>query len=240
MLRLALPQDVCLLCLPVMKNGESQAAYDAEMAPIEKKIQTKLVTQFDEIRLSIAMALSITHLAIEREQRCSGAEMRRWMPRIHGFEPLTKFHDLLKSNQVGHFVAVRGNVVRVSGVRQKVVKMKWQCSVCGLETEKMLEGGAYSTKGLRCADSECKGRSNTMVAQRREADTIDWQMVRLQEGNDDGDVADAGRTPRSVECDLHSDLCDGVVPGDTVTICGEFLCTVTFYANLAHSLTRSP
>lgn len=187
-----------------MRSGESQAAYDEEMVAIEQRIQTNLVTHFDQIRLSIAMALSITHLAIEREQRCAGAEMRRWMPRVHGFGPLTKFHDLLKSNQVGHFVAVRGNVVRVSGVRQKVVMMQWECSVCGLTTKKMLEGGVYSTKGLRCADSECKGRSNTMVAQRRQAETIDWQMVRLQEGNDDGDVADAGRTPRSVECDVHS------------------------------------
>ena len=153
-----------------MRSGESQAAYDEEMVAIEQRIQTNLVTHFDQIRLSIAMALSITHLAIEREQRCAGAEMRRWMPRVHGFGPLTKFHDLLKSNQVGHFVAVRGNVVRVSGVRQKVVMMQWECSVCGLTTKKMLEGGCTAPRGCVARTASVRGgvtRWSRSAAKRR-------------------------------------------------------------------------
>lgn len=35
---------------------------------------------------------------------------------------------------------------------------------------------------------------------------------------DDG--AEAGRVPRTLECELTSDLVDSCVPGDVVTVCG--------------------
>jgi DNA helicase MCM8 len=35
-----------------------------------------------------------------------------------------------------------------------------------------------------------------------------------------GEQREAGRIPRTVECQLTSDLCDSCVPGDTVTVTG--------------------
>ena len=223
------------IVIPMREPDEDDATWGDTRKSFAKGIRGMMKVDFESILVSISMAFTIIHARRVRAlassgsfERGAGAErsaddgaMRRWTPRITGYRPLTKFHDVLKTKSADRFVAVRGNVVRVSAVRPKLVKMVWHCSLCGGVASRMLEGGVYATKGLRCPDPECKGKGSTsLVPQPRIATTIDWQAIRLQEGNDDGDVADAGRTPRSVECDLHSDLCDGVVPGDTVTLCG--------------------
>jgi DNA replicative helicase MCM subunit Mcm2 (Cdc46/Mcm family) len=47
---------------------------------------------------------------------------------------------------------------------------------------------------------------------------VDYQKIKLQEL--DGDLSDAGRIPRSLDCELFGDLIDSTVPGDVVTISG--------------------
>lgn len=49
--------------------------------------------------------------------------------------------------------------------------------------------------------------------------TVDWQTIRVQELMSD-DQREAGRIPRTVECELSQDLVDSCVPGDMVTITG--------------------
>ena len=48
-------------------------------------------------------------------------------------------------------------------------------------------------------------------------ETMDWQTIRLQEVSSD-DRREAGRVPRSIECELLADLVDSCVPGDVVTV----------------------
>ena len=48
-------------------------------------------------------------------------------------------------------------------------------------------------------------------------ETVDWQTVRLQEVTSD-DRSEAGRVPRSIDCELCADLVDSCVPGDVVTV----------------------
>jgi DNA helicase MCM8 len=54
---------------------------------------------------------------------------------------------------------------------------------------------------------------------RATARTIDFQTIRVQEIMG-ADAADAGRIPRSVECELTDDLVDSCIPGDVVTLVG--------------------
>ena len=48
-------------------------------------------------------------------------------------------------------------------------------------------------------------------------ETTDWQSDRLQEIAGD-EFREAGKIPRTVECEMTGDLVDSCIPGDTVTI----------------------
>ena len=70
---------------------------------------------------------------------------------------------------------------------------------------------------MQCPTSECRGRTFTPLRSSPLTQTIDWQTVRMQEISGD-DRREAGRIPRTIECELTADLVDSCVPGDMVTI----------------------
>jgi DNA helicase MCM8 len=70
-----------------------------------------------------------------------------------------------------------------------------------------------------CPTSECRGRTFTLRRSHSVTETIDWQTTRLQEIFND-DLREAGRIPRTVDCELTCDLVDSCVPGDLVTVSG--------------------
>lgn len=54
--------------------------------------------------------------------------------RIQNYGPLTPFKDI-KANLVGKLVAVKGTIIRVGGIRSMVMRMTFECDVCGATTQ---------------------------------------------------------------------------------------------------------
>jgi DNA helicase MCM8 len=134
--------------------------------------------------------------------------------RMTNYKPHTPLRNI-KSNFVDKFVAVRGNVVRVSSIRPLVTAMDFSCPKCGHVQRMAFTDGKYSPP-LMCV-GRCKGRFFMPV--RGSAATIDYQRIRLQEIVS-GDQSDQGRIPRTIDCELTADLVDCAIPGDVVTIAG--------------------
>nr|QIC49968.1 DNA helicase MCM8 [Actinia equina] len=124
----------------------------------------------------------------------------------------------LKANYFGKFVAIRGTVVRVSNVKPLVIKMGFSCNLCSFQQSITLQDGKYKIP-TTCASSECRGRAFTPERSSSLTTTMDWQTIRIQEIMDDNQ-REAGRIPRTVECELTADLVDSCVPGDVVTATG--------------------
>lgn len=57
--------------------------------------------------------------------------------RIQNYGPLTPFKDI-KANLVGKLVAVKGTIIRVGGIRSMVMKMTFECDICGSTTQIVL------------------------------------------------------------------------------------------------------
>uniref|UniRef100_A0A8D1F4G2 DNA helicase MCM8 n=1 Tax=Sus scrofa TaxID=9823 RepID=A0A8D1F4G2_PIG len=70
-----------------------------------------------------------------------------------------------------------------------------------------------------CPIPACRGKSFTALRSSPLTVTTDWQSIKIQELMSD-DQREAGRIPRTIECELVHDLVDSCVPGDTVTITG--------------------
>ncbi|XP_049635117.1 DNA helicase MCM8 [Suncus etruscus] len=143
------------------------------------------------------------------------------VPRIHArvynYEPLTQLKNV-RANSYGKYIALKGTVVRVSNIKPLCTKMAFLCAACGEVQSFSLQDGKYNLP-TKCPVSVCRGKSFTALRNSPLTVTMDWQLIKIQELISD-DQREAGRIPRTIECELVHDLVDSCVPGDTVTITG--------------------
>ncbi|XP_019371747.1 PREDICTED: DNA helicase MCM8 isoform X1 [Gavialis gangeticus] len=137
--------------------------------------------------------------------------------RVYNYDPLTRLKNV-RANCYGKYVALRGTVVRVSNIKPLCTKMAFICSTCLGVQSLSLPDGKY-TLPTKCPIPECHGRSFTADRSSSLTITVDWQSIKVQELMSD-DQREAGRIPRTIECELVQDLVDSCVPGDIVTITG--------------------
>uniref|UniRef100_A0A2K6RWZ3 DNA helicase MCM8 n=1 Tax=Rhinopithecus roxellana TaxID=61622 RepID=A0A2K6RWZ3_RHIRO len=137
--------------------------------------------------------------------------------RVYNYEPLTQLKNV-RANYYGKYIALRGTVVRVSNIKPLCTKMAFLCAACGEVQSFPLPDGKYSLP-TKCPVPACRGRSFTALRSSPLTVTMDWQSIKIQELMSD-DQREAGRIPRTIECELVHDLVDSCVPGDTVTVTG--------------------
>ncbi|KAM4842250.1 DNA helicase MCM8 isoform 1-T3 [Thomomys bottae] len=137
--------------------------------------------------------------------------------RIYNYEPLIHLKNI-RANYYGKYIAVRGTVVRVSNIKPLCTKMAFLCSACGEIQSISLPDGKYNLP-TKCPVPECHGKSFVPLRSSPLTVTMDWQSIKIQELMSDAQQ-EAGRIPRTIECELVHDLVDSCVPGDTVTVTG--------------------
>ncbi|XP_055892366.1 DNA helicase MCM8-like [Biomphalaria glabrata] len=138
-------------------------------------------------------------------------------PRIINFgSPLALKH--FKANVYGKFVSVKGTIVRVSNIKPLCIQLAFQCSSCAHIQAHALPDGKY-TMPTKCPTDGCRSRTFLPCRSHSQTETIDWQTIRVQEIMSDCQK-DAGRIPRTIDCELTRDLVDACVPGDIVTVTG--------------------
>ncbi|XP_039575012.1 DNA helicase MCM8 [Passer montanus] len=137
--------------------------------------------------------------------------------RVYNYEPLTQLKNV-RANCYGKYIALRGTVVRVSNIKPLCTNLAFVCAACGDVQGVPLPDGKY-TLPTKCLVPECRGRSFTADRSSPLTTTVDWQSVKVQELMSD-DQREAGRIPRTIECELVQDLVDSCVPGDMVTVTG--------------------
>ncbi|KAJ3046052.1 DNA replication licensing factor mcm8 [Rhizophlyctis rosea] len=139
--------------------------------------------------------------------------------RIANFTNITLLKDL-KGNLSGRFIGIRGTVVRVSSVKPIVRQLSFVCNICGARQTLSFADGKYHQPS-KCTTYGCKGKAFSPSREPEdEHRTVDWQRIRIQEKLPESQL-DAGRVPRTVECELTDDLVDTVVPGDVVYLMGS-------------------
>ncbi|KAK9759326.1 MCM AAA-lid domain [Popillia japonica] len=166
------------------------------------------------------MALAI-HQTIIEEQKESALNQEFFCKpinvRLHNVEPIRQLKDL-KANLFEKLISVRSTVIKVGVPRLQCQYMAFKCASCeNIQVAKQLDGNY--TLPTKCLTKGCK--SHNFVAQLESpfTRTINYQVIKLQEINDD--IQDiSGRVPRTVECDLTEDLVSSCIPGDDVLVTG--------------------
>ncbi|XP_005068727.1 DNA helicase MCM8 isoform X1 [Mesocricetus auratus] len=137
--------------------------------------------------------------------------------RVYNYEPLTHLKNV-RANCYGKYISIRGTVVRVGNIKPLCTKMAFRCAACGEIQSIPLPDGKYNLP-TKCPVSACRGKSFAPLRSSPLTVTVDWQLIKIQELMSDAQ-REAGRIPRTIECELVHDLVDSCVPGDTVTITG--------------------
>eukprot|EP00731_Ephydatia_muelleri_P032056 Em0023g563a len=135
--------------------------------------------------------------------------------RICNYEPVIPLKNL-KATQYGKCVSVQGTVVRVGNIKPLVTKLAFKCTACQGIQVLTLQDGKYAIP-TKCAMPDCKGFNFVPLRGSPFTETVQWQTIRIQESAGD-DRREAGRIPRTIECELTADLADSCVPGDMVTV----------------------
>ncbi|OXB68339.1 hypothetical protein ASZ78_015279, partial [Callipepla squamata] len=132
--------------------------------------------------------------------------------RLYNYEPLTQLKNV-RANCYGKYIALRGTVVRVSNIKPLCTKLAFVCGTCGDVQSVPLPDGKYTlpTKSWYAVIE--------LGTLRTELVLCGFACCRVQELMSD-DQREAGRIPRTIECELVQDLVDSCVPGDVVTITG--------------------
>ncbi|KAF0975071.1 hypothetical protein FDP41_005824 [Naegleria fowleri] len=158
-----------------------------------------------------AIEMAAHHVFLEGEKN-SGMKINARIQNHSVFKALKK----LKSNSMGKFVAVKGTVVKVSNIRPIVTQMVFNCAKCGTKQKKHFRDGKF-TLPTKCKSHSCKSRA--FIPDRSTAVTVDWQRIKIQEISESDDH-EAGRIPRTIECDITEDLVESCSTGDEVIVCG--------------------
>ncbi|XP_055462059.1 DNA helicase MCM8 isoform X1 [Psammomys obesus] len=137
--------------------------------------------------------------------------------RVYNYEPLTHLKNI-RATCYGKYISIRGTVVRVSNIKPLCTKMAFRCAACGEIQGFPLPDGKYNLP-TKCPVPACRGKSFAPLRSSPLTVTMDWQLIKIQELMSDAQ-REAGRIPRTIECELVHDLVDSCVPGDTVTITG--------------------
>lgn len=137
--------------------------------------------------------------------------------RVYNYEPLTHLKNV-RANCYGKYISIRGTVVRVGNIKPLCTKMAFRCAACGEIQSFPLPDGKYNLP-TKCPVPACRGKSFAPLRSSPLTVTTDWQLIKIQELMSDAQ-REAGRIPRTIECELVHDLVDSCVPGDTVTITG--------------------
>ncbi len=123
----------------------------------------------------------------------------------------------LKSYLINKLVSITGSVLRVSSINVLVLSVDFVCLDCKHRVHVAFNNGKYEGPSM-CTGPSC--RSKNVVADKSSAQTSFFQRVRVQEIDTDLKAVNAGKMPKTVECELRDDLVDSCVSGDVIELSG--------------------
>jgi DNA helicase MCM8 len=124
---------------------------------------------------------------------------------------------MIKSHLINKFVCLRGTVLRVSSIKVLVESIQFQCHECKARIMMHFVDGKWESPN-KCIMVDC--RSRIFNPEKHTAKTSFYQRIRIQEIETDLKDINAGKLPKTIDCEIKDDLIDACISGDIVTICG--------------------
>lgn len=80
----------------------------------------------------------------------------------------------------GKLVSIKGTVIRVGNTKLQATWLAFKCSGCeGVQSVRQPEGSIVQP--TQCPEKTCRSRSFTPLQDSSHTQTVNWQLIRLQE-----------------------------------------------------------
>lgn len=152
---------------------------------------------------------ALADAAIPVDRDLEGAHVR-----VHGLGETETYHpgEASPSAQQGRYLAIRGEIAKVSDVYSELREAHYECQVCGIVTEVPQPGRGDAREPIECSGCERQGPFDLDPDQ---SEFVDAQKLRIAEPPELAEGA--GQT---VDAYLRDDLVDAASIGDRVTVSG--------------------
>jgi len=211
--------------LQISQNTSTQSKnndkFKAEIFQILLEIIDYISQCPSDLLHSFDLALDVIRLKLLHKPK------RRVITRIYNLPSLISFPEI-KSNIIGHYIAIKGIILKTSPVKLLTKSMKFLCIECRKSFIKRFIDGIYLPPSSCENAPKCKSR--VFQPEKSSANTILYQRIKLQEIDED---SGSGRVPRNLDCELKENLVNCVISGDTVIFNG-ILKTEVFDDNKAN------
>ncbi|CAI2384338.1 unnamed protein product [Moneuplotes crassus] len=137
-------------------------------------------------------------------------------PRFTNYNKLFPLSSV-KAQCLGHFICIKGTVLRISTIKVLVKSIIFTCNDCKQKISMDLLDGVWNTPNS-CTNMDC--RSRFFIPDKVGAKTSFYQRLRLQEIENDIKDLNAGKMPKCMDVEIRDDLIDKCISGDVVTIAG--------------------
>jgi DNA helicase MCM8 len=118
---------------------------------------------------------------------------------------------------INNYLCFRGTVLRVSSIKVLVESIQFSCLDCKSKIYIVFIDGKWEVPN-KCINVDCKGKS--FNPEKHTTKTSFYQRIKVQEIENDINDLNAGKMPKTIECEIKNDLIDSCISGDIVTICG--------------------
>jgi DNA helicase MCM8 len=98
-----------------------------------------------------------------------------------------------------------------------VEAIQFQCHECKAKIFMHFIDGKWEQPN-KCINIDC--RSRIFNPEKHTAKTSFFQRIRIQEIENDMRDINAGKLPKTIDCEIRDDLIDACISGDIVTVCG--------------------
>lgn len=163
-----------------------------------------------DILSAICMALDLIRVHILKKPP------KKITARFYNFDHMLTINEI-KSDMILHYVSVKGIVLRTCSIKLLTTYMEFKCIECKATIRKVLPDGVYAVP-VNCSSKECK--SKVFVPEKSSAKHILYQRLQIQELNDEVDLVNTGRVPKTIECELKESLVSSLISGDIVIVNG--------------------
>ncbi|EDQ89507.1 uncharacterized protein MONBRDRAFT_25214 [Monosiga brevicollis MX1] len=143
--------------------------------------------------------------------------LRPYYPAFFHLPSINSIRDL-KTQLIGHLVAIKGTVVRTSAVHPELVRGTFTCLDCG-EIMRNIEQQFQYTEPTRCTANGCENRQRFKL-ELDQSHFVDFQKVRIQESSDE---IPSGSMPRSVDVILRHNAVEQAKAGDKIIFIGTLI-----------------
>eukprot|EP00045_Choanoeca_perplexa_P012618 m.138593 g.138593 ORF g.138593 m.138593 type:complete len:810 (-) comp16076_c0_seq2:268-2697(-) len=210
------PDHLCYVEQVKMMHGEDEMTTlyveFGHLRDFSEELATQIKLEFFRFEpfLQAATREFITSLVPSQE----GESPRKYHVAFHSLDDPSSIRSL-KTDVIGHLVAISGTVVRTSAVHPELVTGTFTCLDCQNRIPD-IEQQFQFTEPTRCSNSGCENRQRFKL-ELDESHFVDFQKVRIQEGSDE---IPSGAMPRSVDVILRHEAVEKAKAGDKMVFTG--------------------